>query len=246
VNVWTYWEGPRLPYIDLCLESMARVCAAPGVEFRVVTPENLREFVNPTMIHSAYRRLPGPALRADCVRAALLAARGGWWWDADSLGLHPAAGLLIRYGNPQVAYMTWTKPPRRVINGYLYVAPGCGLAAEWLARINAMLRRRDRRCRIWGQLGEVILNELVSDRPGYVEIDRRLFLPVDIDSSVSDFFERMDFRPYLLPETVLFGLNHSWFVHHRRADVTLPPAEWGESPLLVHRLLHHVRTEMLG
>jgi hypothetical protein len=215
---------------------MASICAGPDTQLYVVTPENVGNYLAPGTLHENYRRLPQPALKADCVRAALLACHGGWWWDADTIGIQPVNGLMSEYRNADVLYMTWSRPPTRILNGYVYIRPGCGVGGRWLGRINAALADEFDAI-AWTTLGEAMLSTLVQGQPRCHEIPRALFLPIDIDSHVASFFEPGDFRNYLRPDTVCFGLNHSWFVYHKERDIGLPPYVWAKSPLLIHQLL---------
>ncbi len=236
MNVWTYWEGPRPPYIDVCLASMARVCDTPGVTFYLVTPENLPVFVHSSDLHPSYLALPEIALRADCIRAALLARHGGFWWDADTIGLRSPLPLVSAYAEADAIYTTWTKPPLRVLNGYIYLRRGCKAARDWLNQINHALCH-SLHGTSWCSLGEHLLSAMLPEQPRCRRIDRRLVLPIDIDANVRDFFRPGDFRAALIDDTVCYGLNHSWFMHHKRSAMTMPPAAWPDSRLLIHQLL---------
>ncbi|WP_455387477.1 capsular polysaccharide synthesis protein [Petrachloros mirabilis] len=231
--IWTYWEGNRPEYIQVCLDSMKRVC---GNDLVIVTPENLEEYV-PRTLHPSWRRLPQPALRADCIRAALLANHGGWWLDADTIVLRHPYGVNERYRD-DCLYMTWTKPPRRILNGYIYMAPGYDGARRWLSLINLDLPRGGAE---WCSLGEKLLTEDLTNDPEAKEIPRRLFLPIDIDSEVHHFFEDQEWGWWVHEDTVCFGLNHSYFMYHYPEAMTAPAADRTDSPLMIHRLIEYSR-----
>lgn len=246
MNVWTYWEGPRPEYIQVCLDSMARVL---GDDFHLVTPETLGGWLRHGELHDAYRTLPQPALRADAIRAALLAAHGGWWWDADTVAFRSPSELLAKIPQADAIYTTWSRPPTRVLNGYIYVAPGSQIGCDWLAHVNTTLDR-DPASVDWCSLGEKVITDMMIANPNAYSVSREVFLPIDIDSHVASFFMADDFRGLVPKHSVCFGLNHSWFMFHRGRDMTLPRAEWSSSPLLIHRLLtwaanneeHHARS----
>jgi len=204
---------------------------ALGDDFQLVTPENLDTYLPPGVLHDGWSRLPQPALRADCLRAALLATHGGWWWDADTLAFQKPP-------EPRgpVVYMTWTRLPRRVLNGYIYMEKGYPLALRWLSRINHVLRTNPKSVD-WCSLGESVLTHDVSNDSRALEISRSLFLPIDIDSNVEEFFTLAKWNLYRGTDTVCFGLNHSYFVYHHPKAMTIPPDRWKDSPLLVHQLL---------
>lgn len=233
MNVFSYWEGPKPEYIDVCIKSMARVI---GQAFHLVTPANIDEWLPDNMLHPAYKTLPQPALRADAIRAALLATHGGWWWDADTIALHSPDWLLRRYPDAEAIYGIWDRNPIRVFNGYIWIRPGSEISSQWLQHVNDALAANPNDVS-WCSLGEKLLTRLVGDHPYAVRVERVTFLPIDIDSEVQRFF--LDERYYDLEWTkaVCVGLNHSWFMFHRGRDMTLPMAEWKHSPLLIHKLL---------
>jgi hypothetical protein len=227
MNVWTYWEGDKPPFIDVCLRSMQRVCH--DVNFHIVTPDTINDYLLNTL-NPRYLQLPQPALRADAIRAALLATYGGWWWDADTIALQSPTSLPIA---PAI-YMTWTNPPRRILNGYIYLEST--VAKPWLDNVNFMLES-DFDSIDWCSLGEKLLTDTIPNLPGAIEIDRSRFLPIDIDSSVADFFSSRYPSDLINDNTICFGLNYSWFMYHHRKDMLLPQDEWKNSPLLIHKLL---------
>jgi hypothetical protein len=244
MNVFSYWEGPRPEYIQVCLDSMARVL---GDDFHLVTPETVNQWVPPGTLHPAWRGLPQPALRADCLRAALLAVHGGWWWDADTVAIDSPLSLHKRHRNAEALYTTWTKAPVRVLNGYIYIRHGSKLATKWLAGVNDSLHR-DRHIE-WCSLGEKLITDMMLSEPKAVRFSRGIVLPIDIDESVSQFFDPADWRLSVCSHGLsshcsppCFGLNHSWFWFHRRADILLPRAQWPKSPLLIHQLLDWAAT----
>lgn len=227
MNVWTCWEGPRPKFIDLCLRSAAKACS--GDDFRLVTPKNLQDYVPFGTIHPNYQRLP-LAIKSCCIRAALLAEYGGWWWDADTIGLKTPRALTESYPKASALYTVWDREPRRVLNGYVHLT-GL-LATRWLDQINRALADSFDSIK-WCSLGEGILTRMLTDDFRAVQVPRRLFLPIDIDSNVEEFFLSGNPQDRIDSSTVAFGLNHSYFMYHRSA-VMDPP--WS-SNLLIHRLL---------
>lgn len=231
MNVFSYWEGPRPEYIQTCLDSIKKVC---GDDFVLVEPETVEVWLGKTL-HRNWKLLGQPALRADAIRAALLAAHGGWWLDADTiLFKHPRE---VNESFPDdVLYMTWDKPPRRALNGYIYMAKDSTASRRWLARVNDALADDPERID-WTDIGErSITGDLVND-PNAREIPRRLFLPIDIDSNVKTFFSTESPLRFMSHDTVAFGLNHSWFMYHRGNEMSIPREKWKGSHLLIHKLL---------
>ncbi|MFH1737522.1 MAG: capsular polysaccharide synthesis protein [bacterium] len=240
MNIFTYWEGPRPDYIDVCLRSLWERCGTIA-EVHIITPATLREYIGNNTLHPRYESISDVAIRADCIRAALLATHGGWWWDADTIILHgfPPVSLLMRcFQGAHAIYTTWDRPPLRALNGYIYMAPGCDVAKEWLARLNARLERKDGIA--WAELGETILTPLLVESNSAWRIDRNTVLPVDIDSHVEAFFSEQEPLDWVRSGTVCFGLNHSYFMYHH-GDIMSRP--W-DSGLLIHRLLRYAESEL--
>jgi hypothetical protein len=205
---------------------MATAC---GDDFHLITPETLLDYISPGRINDRHGKLQ-PAIRTCCIRAALLAEYGGWWWDADTIALRSPQELTQKHDSAAGIYLTWDEEPQRVLNGYIYLTRDA--AAEWLGRINWTLTNDFDNIR-WCSMGEGILTPLLLDNPEAVHVPRRLFLPIDVDSSVETFFNEGNPQTYMCPDTVSFGLNHSYFMYHHR-DLMTPP--WDGS-LLIHRLL---------
>jgi hypothetical protein len=235
MNVWTYWEGEKHPFVDICLRSIEMVCEDD--DFHLTTPENLHRYLPAGVLREEYLSLPQPALRADAIRAALLATHGGWWWDADTVAIRKPPDV----GGARAIYMTWHNLPRRVLNGYLYMEQG--VAIPWLDLVNRRLRESSMTVD-WCILGESMLSDSLPATDGAVEVDRAMFLPIDIDSEVYRFFDPGNPMDLMNDRTVCFGLNYSWFMYHRRREMLMPPEQWGDSPLLIHRLLTYARSKL--
>ena len=260
--LWSYWEGPRNPFIDTCLASMQRICTN-GTEFRLVTPENVDRYIGDSL-HPNWRAIVAThgcnpaAMRADAIRVALLVRHGGMYWDADTIGLRNPSVLVEQYRNIQynnanlagcpatadVLYTTWDRPPLRILNGYIYMRGGCDDAKEWLSRVNMRLATQRECPVVWAELGEMILTPLLVQSKTAWRVPRERFLPIDVDSDVADFFRSDRSVEYVCGRgAVCVGLNQSWFGHHRRKDMELSPERWADSPLLIHQLLNYAREE---
>lgn len=231
--IWTYWEGDKPYYIDLCLRLMKLVL---GGNVTVLTPETVPLCVG-TSLDPNYLRLPNSALRADCIRAAVLATYGGWWWDADTVALRDPTDQLDPNEEHEILYCAWTRPPRRVLNGYIRFSRGSKVAQSWLNAVNNELSNNFDSID-WCYLGERLLTGLVPACPTSQEIDRRLVLPVDIDSDVEQFFKphRGELIP---PDAYCYGLNHSYFMYHHQKQMNAPPDRWTD--ILIHRLMAYMR-----
>lgn len=239
---WTYWEGDRLPYIETCLASFRRVCRRS--QFILLTPQNLLRYLPGREIPDGFSRFRQPAHRADVIRALTLARYGGLWCDADSLMLQDPQTLLDDYPDASVIYSSWTNPPLRVMNGYVYSHPQRGCAREWAEGVCRVLSDGFDEESGWGKLGEGVLTPLVPAWPGAVRVPVDTFLPVEIDREVEEFFRPTtregQFWELLQEHTVAIGLNHSYFLYHHGPDVKTAPARWHKSNLMIHRMLSYV------
>jgi hypothetical protein len=206
-----------------------------GDDFTLVTPETLRDYIPEGTLHESYRNLPLVALKTDAIRVALLATHGGWWWDADTVALCKPTMLP----DDRPLYATWTNPPRRVLNGYVHLPKET--AGGWLEQVNHRLADGQRVS--WCDLGEGLLSDVLATDPRSQEIPLRLLLPIDIDSGVRRFFLPGDPKDHITEDTICFGLNYSFFMYHHRDVMMMPEETWGESPLLIHRLLDLARSQ---
>ncbi len=218
------------------------MCRQSDIKFNLLTPKTLCEHLPPNMLHENYRKLSQVATKAGAIRAALLATHGGWWWDADTIALQSPAPLAESYPGASILFTTWTKQPRRAINGYIYAKPDSTAARSWLNQVNYKLEHHLELAGQWTELGEKILTPVVNGHTDCVEVPRELFLPIDIDSNVKQFFVPGNWQDSIVSQdTVCFGLNHSYFMHWHTKVMELSPNCWVDSPLLIHSLLDYAR-----
>lgn len=236
IPVWVYWQGPVPEYIQLCIDTMRTACRRdPRCEFHLVSKSNLGEYLQPGTLEPSWLAIREEGVASDCVRCALLATHGGVYLDADTICLKSPSLL---YSPSHVTYAVWaTKVPWRAIAGYVSAPKGSPIMAEWLAQQNKAVRAGHTN---WMALGEAMLTPLVKARPadGRV-IERRIVLPIDIDSNVEAFFRPGDWLDHILPETVCFGLNHSYMTSRHPHEMRMSLRDMGTSKLLIHRLLSY-------
>lgn len=237
MDVWTYWEGKKPLFIDVCLASLKRVCRKST--FHLLTPENYQDFVGSKDIVPEYNKIPDSCanVRANVLRAAILARHGGLWCDADTVALQDPILLLEKYPDLSTGYMTWSTPPVRVLNGYIYCKPDSRIAREWLGRVNFKLSNNFNLSIKWLELGEKILSLFIQADSESQQLPLNTFLPIEIDCDVERFFQPEEFWDYLVEDTLMVGLNHSYFMYHKKEAMALPLSQWYKSPLLLHKLL---------
>jgi hypothetical protein len=220
-KIWTYWEGPRPPYIDLCLESFEKMKDC-GYEVTLVTPNNVAQHLFGTGITERYKRVAHVEQRSDIVRVGLLHKYGGMWFDADTVMLNPPENLAAMLDSP-VHSFTFTKwEDGRVINGYIGATPNNPITGRMIQTINKILGH----CGEFFEFPRAMFGEILLDlcldihRDIGMHYPRQLVLPYN--------FNRLDPKGMVINghkmdihKALCFGLNHSHFV-----DVKLPIVEW--------------------
>lgn len=78
VKYFTYWEGPTIPFIELCFESMKKYCP----EVVRLNPENIERYIE---LPGEYFKIKAINHRVDYLKAKLIYENGGYWFDADTI-----------------------------------------------------------------------------------------------------------------------------------------------------------------
>jgi len=103
MHVYSYWEGPKSPWIELCLETLRR--NVPGI--KILTPGDFRVMYHGHCdVRFAWFDKQRPNVKSDFIRAWILYNFGGIWVDADCIAfrdLRPVADLMKAPAN-YVAY----------------------------------------------------------------------------------------------------------------------------------------------
>jgi len=168
---WTYWEGPRAPWIRACLRTI--MAHAPRV--RVLTPEGFDQLRDRDRDIDLSRLQP--AHRADYIRAFLLHRYGGLWVDADCLVMQSLEPVFepLRAGTHD--FVAHRERSGLVSNGFIAARAGSRIAAEFYARIAAVLRAR--RPLGWTSIGSAPLNEVLGkDASGWHELPCERVQPI--------------------------------------------------------------------
>ena len=84
--VWSYWEGPKPIWIEMCLETMREHIPQLTIYNRETWEADRRSIEENWDIPLDPL---SPNHRADYIRVALLARHGGIWMDADTLVMRP-------------------------------------------------------------------------------------------------------------------------------------------------------------
>jgi hypothetical protein len=108
MQIWQYWEGPMPYWITLCQESV-KAHLRPKDTYRLVGLDDLPTFIPMESERLRVKAMPMASMRADYVRACLIATRGGMWLDSDcvvmsSVLFDAVDNLLRQNGVSTVAY----------------------------------------------------------------------------------------------------------------------------------------------
>ena len=138
--IWMAWTGdnPLPDILSLCLASIRRHNGA-DFEVIVVTPENLREHIDP---HPAYEYL-SLNHRADYLRCFLLHRYGGIYLDMDTVALRSLVDIYADLGNYDL--VTYDGAPWGEVFGISVFRPtrrGSLLTQGWSEAVTTLLDRR--------------------------------------------------------------------------------------------------------
>ena len=142
VNTFTYWEGPKPDYIQLCHETQKRhnennYGLFHSSCYTCLTPENLREFdcLKPYLDDEFYNSLH-PAHRADIVRVKLLETYGGVWIDSDFISMNSFDTLINSSSRHHKLY--YYRDSWQATNGILIAPPRHSIVVEWSRKIDCV------------------------------------------------------------------------------------------------------------
>jgi len=239
-KVWTYWEGPMPDWIGWCLETLRRTC---GKRLVILTPENIDRYLPERVLHRRWKDIEPIACKCGALRVAIIQQHGGWWFDADTIGIKAPPPSLGK----KFVCCRWDKDPLRIVNGYFGSQKNQRIVNVWLAGINRILEsveRFDEMLRApWGVLGSQILTPIVMNRdhrPLCNIVSRKIWLPLDVDAEPWRFCNPGRVVDYLEPSTMCFGLNQSWILH-KCAGLLAADPEWRRnSPLLIHDIMREL------
>lgn len=78
MKCFTYWEGKKKPYIELCFKTMEKYCP----EIIRLDENTCRDYVD---LPKEYDRIGAINHKVDYLKAKLILEHGGWWFDADTI-----------------------------------------------------------------------------------------------------------------------------------------------------------------
>jgi len=171
--VWTYWEGPRSAYIELCLESIGRYC-----NVRVLDPASFDELwrddrdIDKDRLYVAHR--------ADFIRVYLLYKYGGAWIDADCIVLKSIAELAAHLDTHDLVY--YRQPDGAIANNFLIARANAEVMASYYSSVVSHLRQR--KPISWLEIGSVPLTAAIARHPHATkELSSHTIMPISWSES---------------------------------------------------------------
>ena len=156
-DVWTFWTGPRPPWISLCLETLSRHCPTIKVlddsfwtsEFDANVP--------------IQQLLESPAhFRSNLVRSWLLSKRGGIWVDADCICLRDLQPIAEK----RASFTADRQSKGGLCSALVSAKPGSQIAFRWW-RLTKRQAATNIRSESWDRLslGPRLLGQAIAAVP---------------------------------------------------------------------------------
>jgi hypothetical protein len=162
--IWTYWEGPTTPVIDLCWQTVK----LHNPDARRLGPDDVAAMGGQSIL-DAGDGLPH-AIRSDLIRAWLVYTYGGVWLDADQIVMAPIDWEPDKYDlicvrNPNSKGIGY----RGVVATPWGARQGSTIAGEVLTRVSAAVAAMRRGQHVaYGQTSTGVLSRVareVANRP---------------------------------------------------------------------------------
>lgn len=127
-KVFTYWEGPKHPFTDLCISSIQTVFGDRHIH---LSDNTLKDWIQ---VPCGILETKHLIFRSDYVRTKLLEAYGGWWFDCDVL-LWKDPTELVTFDTPSIWNLIyfWEHRWQPLINCGIVFSPP---ESPWIRRIS--------------------------------------------------------------------------------------------------------------
>lgn len=206
MTVWTYWEGNRVPYIDLCLDTIRKY--SKGLNFVLLNDNLVKTYLN---LPFKYNKL-SVVHKADYIRVALLCKYGGIWLDADTIVLKPLVKLvnfLEKY--KFMGFGLLCSPHTAAIAG----KPDSLILNVWLNYINKEIYKNSI---AWGDLGPLALSKVLGqvgaiESDEYYNVTSNFCTPVSCVDWKFFFSERKLLEDIIYDETIIVMLYNKFMKH---------------------------------
>ena len=132
--VWCYWEGPRPPWIRLCLRTIEQ--HIPGVN--LLTPQTWPAWRKDAFGKRLDRQRPN--VKSDFIRAHQLYHYGGIWIDADAIVFRDVRPIMHRLRRWDFVAYKVGRPAPQMCSALIASRAGGDVAAAYLSLMERQLR----------------------------------------------------------------------------------------------------------
>jgi len=179
-RVFTYWEGPKSPLINLCLQSIVK--NIPGIEVWTLAQFEAAYAADPSNKLGPWEQIAAkkPNTQSDLLRYWLLSTYGGIWVDADFIAfrdIRPVWDATADYIGYRIGFRTSKNAmPFTAIMG---ASPASPVVAAQVATA-ATFMSGTRKMRNKNSLGPRLTREVLKAQPNTkaVWIERKLIHPI--------------------------------------------------------------------
>lgn len=167
--IFTYWEGEKPPYIELCEDIISRK-TRPYFHYVPVTDQNLFNYIERHQFPDNFFHL-SLAHKADYLRCELLTEHGGIWLDSDQI-LTSDMSSVIPY--LQIwDYVGYEWEPLSPSLGFMGARKQCPLLVSWREKMKAMIKIKATFG--WEELGYQVLHPLLKHMVSLEELNYMAF-----------------------------------------------------------------------
>ena len=192
LNIWTYWESidskPMPSYLQLCLNAIKKT--NPGANVRLVTPNNMKQYIPhidiPLNDIKLKDRNKNPiSLKTDYLRVRLLHDHGGLWLDIDCIPLRNLGSIVNRYLSSYsfVGMRKTSKEKPYFTNNFMASRADGNIVREYLKKITEHIEKKVRKKELfkWSEIGSDMLTPIVeaSNKESLLVLDENLIHPFD-------------------------------------------------------------------
>jgi mannosyltransferase OCH1-like enzyme len=163
-TVWQYWEkkdNKDIPgYISYCMDRVKKQANKDELNYVLITPENLNEYITLTDLPKHFYDLKEIAHRADFIRIYVLYHYGGMWIDADAFAKDSFIQLFNDLNDNQVVY--WDKKDKKepIENSLLLSRKNSNIMKVWYDKIKNIL---DHTTNIeWTEIGGSVFRNILD------------------------------------------------------------------------------------
>lgn len=203
-RIFTYWEGPVHPYIELCRDSFEKLS---GIRVDILDKDSVYNYIRSGILHEGHKRLPEISMKVDCLRLALLVSNGGMWCDMDTLML--SVPEMFFNTDRDFIGMRWQQSGR-MLNGYISSVKDGEFVTACLEHVNSILESGPRKHQDGVEFGENTFIAVMGKGKfniGYAPVET--MCPIDLPNAVLLWGSNKNIAQFIRDDTAAIALNNS-------------------------------------